>query len=291
MKRQKKQKKAFTIIEFLLAMTVLSVMLMGIVTLTMRILEIYRKGLALRAINATGRDILNDLSRSIGGSPIVENVNPTPASGSTDIRWNDIKKVYRNYYNEKTSSSSITNNKHVQIGGVFCTGAYSYVWNTAPTIEAYRKNPDSKNNAFTIEGKVYKLARFPDTDRVACERVNENSDDLKTIHISNGIDSRDIVSLISDDDSDLAIYDFVVLPATQNAKTGQIFYSGSFILATMRGGVNVLTNGNFCTGTEQMYNSQVEAVDQDFNYCAVNKFNFAIRATGETSNVDQYGER
>ena len=291
MKRQKKQKKAFTIIEFLLAMTVLSVMLMGIVTLTMRILEIYRKGLALRAINATGRDILNDLSRSIGGSPIVDNVNPTPASGSTDIRWNDIKKVYRNYYNEKTSSSSITNNKHVQIGGVFCTGAYSYVWNTAPTIEAYRKNPNSKNNAFTIEGKVYKLARFPDTDRVACERVNENSDDLKTTHISNGIDSRDIVSLISDDDSDLAIYDFVVLPATQNAKTGQIFYSGSFILATMRGGVNVLTNGNFCTGTEQMYNSQVEAVDQDFNYCAVNKFNFAIRATGETSNVDQYGER
>ena len=193
MKRQKKQKKAFTIIEFLLAMTVLSVMLMGIVTLTMRILEIYRKGLALRAINATGRDILNDLSRSIGGSPIVDNVNPTPASGSTDIRWNDIKKVYRNYYNEKTSSSSITNNKHVQIGGVFCTGAYSYVWNTAPTIEAYRKNPDSKNNAFTIEGKVYKLARFPDTDRVACERGNENSDDLKTTHISNGIDSRDIV--------------------------------------------------------------------------------------------------
>ena len=287
----KKHKKAFTIIEFLLAMTVLSVMLMGIVTLTMRILEIYRKGLALRAINATGRDILNDLSRSVGGSPIVDNINPVPSSGSNDIRWNDIKKVYRNYYNEKISSSSVTNNKKVQIGGVFCTGSYSYVWNTAPAIEQYRKNPNNKNNLFTIEGKVYKLARFPDTDRVACERVNANSDALKTTHITNDIDSRDIVSLISDDESDLALYDFVVLPATQNAKTGQIFYSGSFILATMRGGVNVLTNGDYCTGTEQMYNSEVEAVDQDFNYCAVNKFNFAVRATGETSSVDQYGER
>ena len=270
----KKHKKAFTIIEFLLAMTVLSVMLMGIVTLTMRILEIYRKGLALRAINATGRDILNDLSRSVGGSPIVENINPVPSSGSNDIRWYDIKKVYRNYYNEKISSSGVTDNKKVQIGGVFCTGSYSYVWNTAPAIEQYRKNPNNKNNLFTIEGKVYKLARFPDTDRVACERVDANSDDLKTTHITNDIDSRDVVSLISDDESDLALYDFVVLPATH-----------------MRGGVNVLTNGDYCTGTEQMYNSEVEAVDQDFNYCAVNKFNFAVRATGETSSVDQYGER
>ena len=92
---------------------------------------------------------------------------------------------------------------------------------------------------------MYKLARFPDTDRVACERVDANSDDLKTTHITNDIDSRDVVSLISDDESDLALYDFVVLPATQNAKTGQIFYSGSFILATMRGGVKILARLTF----------------------------------------------
>jgi hypothetical protein len=99
------------------------------------------------------------------------------------------------------------------------------------------------------------------------------------------------VSLISDNDSDLALYDFVVLPATQNNKTGQIFYSGSFILATMRGGVNVMTNGDFCTGTETMYGTDVEATSFEFNYCAVNKFNFAVRATGQTTNTNQYGER
>ena len=105
------------------------------------------------------------------------------------------------------------------------------------------------------------------------------------------MDGENIVSLINDDDADLALYDFVILPATQNNKTGQIFYSGMFILATIRGGVTVLSNGDFCTGSEIMYSDKVEATNQEFNYCAVNKFNFAMRATGETSNAEQYGER
>ena len=99
------------------------------------------------------------------------------------------------------------------------------------------------------------------------------------------------MSLIGDNESDLALYDFVVLPATQNNKTGQVFYSGMFILATMRGGVNILSNGDFCTGTDTMYSSNVESTQQEFNYCAVNKFNFAVRASGQTYNTNQYGER
>ena len=93
MKRRKQQKKAFTIIEFMLAMTFLAILLMGIATLTMRVLEIYRKGLALRAVNATGRDILNDLSRVVSGSPIVEKVNPKAQQNSTQITAADIKKA------------------------------------------------------------------------------------------------------------------------------------------------------------------------------------------------------
>ena len=61
-KKKTISKKAFTIIEFTLATTFLSVLLMGITTITMRILEIYQKGLALRDISSTGRDILHDVS-------------------------------------------------------------------------------------------------------------------------------------------------------------------------------------------------------------------------------------
>ncbi len=286
-----KQKKAFTIIEFLLAMTFLAVLLMGITTVTLRILEIYRKGLSMRAINATGRDILNDMSRTVAGSPIVDNINPKAAEGSTNITSDDILVAYRNYYNETTMTY---HEKTVQAGGVFCTGSYSYIWNTAPAIKMARENSSYISDMFRIkvgdEENYYKFARVPDVDRKACERKDENSFDLKSKVIE--VDDKEkIVSLISDDDADLALYDFVVLPATQNNKTGQVFYSGMFILATIRGGVNVLTNGDFCTGSEIMYSDDIESTNQEFNYCAVNKFNFAMRATGETSNADQYGER
>ena len=113
-KRFVRKKKAFTIIEFMLAMTFLAVMLMGITTITMRILEIYRKGLTMREINANGRDILNDLTRTVGGSPIVEHINPE-ASNGMNITPDDIKVAYRNYFNETMMTS---NGKSVQAGGV-----------------------------------------------------------------------------------------------------------------------------------------------------------------------------
>ena len=99
--------------------------------------------------------------------------------------------------------------------------------------------------------------------------------------------SDDITELISRDEMDLAIYDLRILPATQNDTTKQIFFSGSFILATLRGGVNIESNGDFCTGEGNLDGTDFTL--NDFDYCAVNKFNFSARATGEAS-VKQYGE-
>lgn len=285
-KQANNKKKAFTIVEFLLAMTFLAVLLMGIATITMRVINIYRKGLALRAINAAGRDIINDITRTVSGSPIVESINPTPSQGNKIVA-SDIFDAYRAYYNELTT---VYNEKTVQSGGVFCTGSYSYVWNTAPSIKRAREDFNAhKGEMMLINGKYYKFARIPDTTRSACAH-RDNSFNLSSNEITVS-DENSIVSLISDDDSDLALYDFAIMPASQNNKTGQIFYSGTFIIATMRGGINVLSNGDFCTGTDVMYSSDVEATNQEFNYCAVNKFNFAVRATGQTDNAYQYGER
>lgn len=290
-KQKKQQKKAFTIIEFMLAMTFLAVLLMGITTVTLQILEIYRKGLALRAVNATGRDILNDMSRTIAGSPIVENINAVSSDGNKITR-DDIINAYREYYNETTMAYGVSDadsdGTKVQAGGIFCTGSYDYVWNTAPAIKMAREDDEYAKNLFLINNKYYKFARIPDNDRANCAH-EENS--TKLVSKSYTAEEDSIVSLISDDDADLALYDFVILPATQNKKTGQIFYSGMFILATIRGGVNIMSNGDFCTGSEKMFSTEIESTSQEFDYCAVNKFNFAMRATGETSTADQYGER
>ena len=294
-KRQKR--KGFTIIELLLSMAFLATMLLAIATLTIHILDIYRKGLSLRAVNSIGREIITDLSRVIGGSPIVENINPVATNN--DINWEDIIISYRNYFNETYRAVSTETTKAVQAGGVFCTGSYSYIWNTAPAIEEYRKGNGNIDAYYTIETddetpRFYKFARVPDTHRHACETESDESTNIKTIHIKyTGIHDKDVVELLGDDEVDLALYDFMVLPATQNNKTGQIFYSGAFVLATVRGGVNILANGDYCTGKEakDFFNEDVENTRNDMNYCAVNKFNFAMRATGESKSVDEYGER
>lgn len=298
---KKQGKKGFTIIELLLSMTFLATMLIAIATLTMRILDIYRKGLSLRAINSIGREIISDLTRTIGGSPIVENINPVTTG--EDIDWESINLAYRSYFYESFRPVNSDSTEEVQAGGIFCTGAYTYIWNTAPAILEYRESTVDLNNTnyYTIQvnksetdtgaPKFYKFARVPDTKRSGCttEEGAEPSHHL----VYTGINESDVVELIGDDEVDLAMYDFLVLPATQNNKTGQIFYSGAFILATTRGGINVLANGDYCTGkdTSNLLDEDVENTRYDMEYCAVNKFNFAMRATGESYNTDQYGER
>jgi hypothetical protein len=61
-------------------------------------------------------------------------------------------------------------------------------------------------------------------------------------------------------------------------------------LATYRGGVNIKSNGDFCEGSddENGYRDS-EITLNDFDYCAVNKFNFSSRATGETG-INKHGE-
>ncbi len=298
---KKQGKKGFTIIELLLSMAFLATMLIAIATLTMRILDIYRKGLSMRAINSIGREIISDLTRTIGGSPIVENINPVTTG--EDIDWESINMAYRTYFHESFRPVDGDSGEEVQAGGVFCTGAYTYIWNTAPAIIEYREGNDDLKNTdyYTIqvnkseseagEPKFYKFARVPDNKRSGC--AVEEGEEFNPHLEYTGISENDVVELIGDDEVDLAIYDFLVLPATQNNKTGQIFYSGAFVLATTRGGINVLANGDYCTGksTDDLLDEDVENTRYDMQYCAVNKFNFAMRATGESYNTDQYGER
>ncbi len=269
------KKKAFTIVEFMLATAVLAVMMMSIATLTIRIIDIYKKGLAMRAVNSVGRDIINDLNRVVTSSPVTGKVMPD-ASGS--VTNSQIQKMWANYYNELTMSK---NGKNVQASGVFCTGQYSYIWNTAPVIEILERGGALPASTLKINDKVYRLARIPDSDRDVCEHGSGTALTKRNFVA----EASDIDVLIDKDENDLVLYDFSVLPATQNQRTGQIFYSGTFILATLAGGVNVQSTGNYCTGEDDTYGleANIEATDIQFSYCSVNKFNFAIRATGRSA--------
>ena len=317
------KKKAFTIIELMLAMAFLGTMLVGIATLVMRITNIYQKGLALRSINSVGREVISDLTRTINASRVNIDINPKLPSDYS-ILQKDIDEARANYF------IATSDNEGRQLGGVFCTGDYSYVWNTADTFRKVRANDDLQKkhydattintalaeHAFVIktdEGyTIPKFARFQDKDRHACAHSEKKVGDQVYYEPSTETDAGSIkptspymfdlgagskldkvTELIEDNESDLAMYNFTIFPATQHATTKQIFYSGMFILATYRGGVNIKSNGDFCEGSDST-NGTRDSVDSDemtlndFDYCAVNKFNFSARATGETG-INKYG--
>ncbi|MBR5670188.1 prepilin-type N-terminal cleavage/methylation domain-containing protein [Candidatus Saccharibacteria bacterium] len=294
---EEQQKKGFTIIELMLAMAFLGTMLVAIAALIMRVTSIYQKGLALRAVNTNGREIISDLTRTITSSPTHLKVNPE--YGNSGIDAAHLKAALANYY------LSVEDGNHTeQYSGIFCTGSYSYVWNNAPTITASR-DESSSNDGHLLKIKlagagnefyIPKLARFPDTERYACAH-NETTSPTSATEYSpasmalgegRSITMDDITELINDDDMDLALYDFRIIPATQNETTKQIFLSGSFILATIRGGVNIQSNGDFCTGDNKDIDSEFSL--ENFDYCAVNKFNFSARATGEATITNRNGE-
>lgn len=95
--------------------------------------------------------------------------------------------------------------------------------------------------------------------------------------ISNGygIVTEEPVDLLrSDTENDLVIYDLAVPRPAESTTQENMFYSASFILGTIRGGINITSNGQAC---EPPNNYEKEA----FDYCAINKFNFAVQAGGE----------
>ena len=52
-----------------------------------------------------------------------------------------------------------------------------------------------------------------------------------------------------------------------------IFYAASFILGTRRGGINIKEAGNNCKPPSDEFT--------ELEYCAINKFNFAVQAGGK----------
>ena len=71
----------------------------------------------------------------------------------------------------------------------------------------------------------------------------------------------------------LAIYDLYVSTPAESVAKNNLFYSVSFILGTIQGGINITKSGNFCA-TPDDYGIE------NFDYCAINKFNFAAQAVG-----------
>lgn len=284
----KEHKKGFTIIEITLAMTFLAILMVSIATLIMRITNIYQKGLAMRAINATGTEIIEDITRTVGAASYLVDIHSQDAElgGNGVMEYNNNYKLVEKYYYDYTVYNENHNGKNfnVQYFGVLCTGDYSYIWNTARALD-----PDfTAKNFITVNGEKVKMVRVYDREQTQCNKDKNGSvanlAKRNYLPVTINVPADNVVELINSDEMDLALYEFNVTPATQSAITRQSFISANFILATRQGGININANGDFCRGEDNEFKDEYEGTM--FNYCAVNKFSFSARTGG---NADKEG--
>ena len=284
----KEHKKGFTIIEITLAMTFLAILMVSIATLIMRVTNIYQKGLAMRAINATGTEIIEDITRTVGAASYLVDIHSQDAElgGNGVMEYDNNYKLVEKYYYDYTVYNENHNGKNfnVQYFGVLCTGDYSYIWNTARALD-----PDfTTKNFITVNGEKVKMVRVYDREQTQCNKDKNGSvanlAKRNYLPVTINVPADNVVELINNDEMDLALYEFNITPATQSAITRQSFISANFILATRQGGININANGDFCRGEDNEFKDEYEGTM--FNYCAVNKFSYSARTGG---NADKEG--
>lgn len=302
----------FTIVEITLSMAFISALLVTIAIITVNIISIYQKGLAIRSVNSVGRNLIDDFTHAIKTAPTKAAVNlcndyyEEGTNGHNKCK-EDKGQLFVFQENRSSTSANISADNAITdettvaappTHGAFCTGHYTYVWNTGYVLApSYGLSSEAAKlryklpNSNTTKDISFRLLRLMDPERLICRNNVAANYTLKdtnlydaTAYEYNTDSSSYFIDLLSSVEGNLALYDMQVFPPVEHAHTSHIFFSGTFILGTVNGSVNIKATGNYC-------NSAPDNLSTDFAYCAINKFNFAARATGELNDVEQIERR
>ena len=285
-----KKRSGFTLVELSLSLVFIATLSLIIALLISNTVSSYQKGLILKQVNTLGMDIVDDMRSAIQGS-------------STKSLTSDCGSFYNNNASivscesrggrefatmTKTGSVQISSGKaeksNVPLYGAFCTGRYSYIWNSGyfftTKVEGYPKITGASKASFkygTGSGTTisdFRLLKIRDDNRAVCISANSMTGDIIDITSFGNAVSETPVDLLKSQELGLAIYNMTASTPVSSAAINSVFYTVSFILGTVQGGVDITASGNFCA-TPNDYK------DENFDYCAINKFNFAARAIGD----------
>ena len=316
-----KRKKGFTLIELSLSIVFIAILSITITLIITNTIVSYRRGIVLNQINTTGMDLADDFRAAIQNSPskavTSECAKLYQDSGLTSDLYNRcMEDGARNFVSVmRLSSVTIGNNtnnaktmSNVPVFGAFCTGAYSYIWNSGYFFNedynvedvdgsAILKYKNGETGSVATESG-FRLLKIPDESRAICiSAVNftangnylvRNTSRLGVSTVINNGGSvfdisgeknepiyDDVVELLSaDGNNNMVLYDLSAAAPAYNGLNNALFYSMSFVLGTVQGGINVKASGNFCATPD-------EYTIENFDYCAINKFNVAVQAIGE----------
>ncbi|MBR6965442.1 hypothetical protein IKH83_04005 [Candidatus Saccharibacteria bacterium] len=303
--KKSRKKSGFTLTELSFAVLFVALLALTVIVITMNLIASYRRGLMLKQVNTVGNDLIDDLRASISSSSsntlanLCELKFSTPAAARTACEQDGAySATYLVRLGNVTVGKNTRDEKTIQnapLYGAFCSGSYSYIWNsgyyfsdnyevTIPSATLHYKL-DGESNVKNISD--FRLIKIKDPNRVVCiSKITANGYTKNTdlfgslngnFNLTSSSDAfkEDAIDMLENDTySDLAFYDLSVFRPAVDTTKRNVFYNGSFILATIAGGINITASGDYCATPE-------EYDIEDFDYCAINKFNFAIQASGE----------
>ncbi|MDR2063877.1 MAG: type II secretion system GspH family protein [Candidatus Nomurabacteria bacterium] len=303
-----KAKKGFTLIELMLAMLYVALLLVTIATLIMHVMDSYKKGMAIKEVNINARSIIDDITQTVANAPPIGSLinDAGEATYKPPEEGNTVGQT--SYYREMRTSV----NNRID-GGILCTGNYSYIWKHADrqksdwrfgqgvdsTADGTGDQGDLNIEGFLDGGRDFRLVKVRDPSRKACEVVNDGGITRVTPNIRQATFTTSegeafnetFVELLTNNEMDLALYDFKAFTPATSQSNGQTFYGFSFILGTIRG-VNrdgaLIPNESCYAPQDRADTNSDDAIDFvndqhigfDFSYCSVNKFNFSARSSG-----------
>jgi len=241
------QRQGFTLIELMLAMTLISLLLLGIAMTIVQVANIYNHGMITKEVNLTSRTIGDELTSSLR----------TNGSFSTD-----------------TSANRYVNKSW---GGRLCAGQYSYIWNYGKALSSLESNRNKYatsstnsggNRVVQSNGSVrYEISfvKVADGGGVYC---TPNGDGKYP-----DVDPAGATELLKTGNHSLVLHDFDVT-STATAKdtlSNQQLYRFSYVVGTSD--IAALNSSQTtCKGPGES--------GADPNYCSVEQFGLVLRAVG-----------
>ena len=301
--------KGFTIVEISLSMAFISILSITIVVLISNTVTTYHRGMVLNQINTVGMAIVDDMRASIQEAPTESMVDECPSlypatNASTEAKCEDDKGMSfvkaKRYANVRYTNGQTIGN--VPIYGIYCTGSYSYVWNSGYLFNSSDYSVPGISGGLRVKYKIAgessvketsgtaRLVKIADEDRMVCKKAagyngtthgGGYTKSTVTNSLPNLIDISDKTieeapENILEENGSMVLYDLTPSTPATNSFSNSTYTAVSFILGTIQGGINITAQSDYCKVPED-YVSGIE----NFNYCAINKFNFAARSMGE----------
>lgn len=236
-------KKGFTIIELMLAMSFISVLLLAIAFTAIQVGKMYNRGMTLRSVNHSGRNIGDTLRR--------------------DFLQTDQRRITR-----PSSSDAViwVSDGGERMSGRFCLGYHSYLWNTPKAIDedintgnAVVMGPDGKPISFVrVIDEGGSLCRLQ-ADSTYPNQLNEAG---RVTHLLKPKDKGDVI---------LAVHSFSVRPIVWDSHAANSLYGLNFTIGTSKLG-EINTTDQSCIPPSDG-KSNIE-------FCAINNFDMIVRTNG-----------